>query len=61
MTQPDAPQERRKENVHELAMGVETEVGGTAGETHDGILMRVLGRERGLKVATKDGPPRPRR
>lgn len=45
---------------HVRALGTEMEIGGTAGETHDAILTRVLGRERGLDVATKDGPPRPR-
>lgn len=46
---------------HEKALGVETEIGGTAGEDHDDILVRTLGRERGLDVATRDGPPPPRR
>lgn len=49
----------KKESPHERELGVETEIGGTAGETHDAILQRVLGRERGLDVATRDGPPRP--
>lgn len=47
--------------THEQAVGVETEIGATAGESHDDILVRTLGRERGLDVATRDGPPPPRR
>lgn len=47
--------------IHEQAVGVESEIGATAGESHDDILVRTLGRERGLDVATRDGPPSPRR
>ena len=44
-------------DLHERAVGVETEIGGTAGDTHEGVLLKTLGRERGLEVALKRGPP----
>lgn len=47
--------------LHEKLMGVESETGATSGEDHDEILVRQLGRERGLDVAIRDGPPPPRR
>lgn len=46
---------------HEQAVGVEMEIGGTAGDTHEGVLQKTLGHERGLAVAIKRGPPPVRR
>lgn len=44
-------------DVHARDIGTESEVGATTGEKHDDILVRTLGRERGLRVAIQDGPP----
>lgn len=44
-------------DVHERAVGVETEVGATSGTSHDDVLLKTLGRERGLALAIRDGPP----
>jgi len=44
---------------HERELGEESEGGATSRERHDDILVRQLGRERGLDVATRDGAPRP--
>lgn len=45
------------DGLHERAVGVESEIGGTAGDTHEGVLMKTLGRERGLAALIKGGPP----
>lgn len=47
--------------LHEESAGVESEIGATSGDSHDDILVRQLGRERGLDLAIRDGPPPVRR
>lgn len=45
------------DDISELAVGVESEVGGTSGDSHEDILRRTLGHERGQEVAIRRGPP----
>lgn len=44
-------------DIHAREVGIEVETGATSGEKHDDILVRTLGRERGLALAIRDGPP----
>ncbi len=45
---------------HEIDLGVQTEVGGTVGLTHERVLEQTLGHERALDLATRHGPPIPK-
>lgn len=47
----------RPEDTFERAVGVESEVGSTAGEAHVDVLIRTLGHERGMDLAIRGGPP----
>ncbi|HUR69659.1 MAG TPA: hypothetical protein VM370_10470 [Candidatus Thermoplasmatota archaeon] len=49
------------DGIQERALGMESEIGSTSGESHDDVLVKTLGRERGVEVAIRRGPPPPRR
>lgn len=49
-----------KATPHEIELGVEDEIGGTAGLTHERVLEQTLGHERAMEIAMRRGPPIPR-